>query len=357
MAAGVAAGGRPGVGHRKLAWGAIGFLTLTVGMFWYQFSRIRAGDASPNWTDLRWGYLPLILLCLPVETVASALRIWLLSRVLHPGLCFWTCVKAEWANVAISILTPSQSGGGPGQIYVLSRDGVRVGTSLTIALLSFVGTMVGVGLMGLYSLLVSGIGLTGPLFAGAVWMLTAISAAMVLAATWPGLFRVALAGTSRMLWRLAGRRWRLERCADLIYAYGDDVRRFLRHGKANFVAVCLLSVTFLFTRALLPYLCARFLGVQAGTLRHVLDLQIALIFLIFFAPTPGGAGVAEGASLAVMADIVPAGFAPYYNLLWRASTAYLAALAGFACLARALIEDARTRIRRAGTDTAKESSP
>jgi uncharacterized protein (TIRG00374 family) len=123
---------------------------------------------------------------------------------------------------------------------------------------------------------------------------------------------------------------------DLLYAYRDDVRRFLRHGKACFGAVCLLSVAFLLARALMPYLCARFLGVEDGTLRRILESQVALIFLVFFAPTPGGAGIAEGASLWIMADIVPPEIAPYYTLLWRASTVYLAALAGVLCLGAAL---------------------
>ncbi len=72
--------------------------------------------------------------------------------------------------------------------------------------------------------------------------------------------------------------------------------------------MCLLSLIVLLSRALSPYLCARFLGV---------------------------------ASLSIMAEIVPAGVAPYYNLLWRFSTAYLAALAGFVCLLRALWRDTR----------------
>jgi hypothetical protein len=41
-----------------------------------------------------------------------------------------------------------------------------------------------------------------------------------------------------------------------------------------------------------------------------------------------------------MADIVPPGIAPCYNLLWRFSTTYLAALAGFLCLGRGLARDA-----------------
>jgi hypothetical protein len=47
-----------------------------------------------------------------------------------------------------------------------------------------------------------------------------------------------------------------------------------------------------------------------------------------------------------MADIVPAGIAPHYNLLWRFSTAYLTALAGFLCLGRALTEDTSRITRR-----------
>lgn len=360
--------GLSGIGRGKLIAGSAAFLGLTVAIFWYQFHRIPAGEWGPPWDQLRWRYLFLILLCLPVETLASGFRIWVLCRVLQPGVGLWTCLKAEWANVAIAMLTPSQSGGGPGQIYMLNRGGASVGTALTISLLSFVGTMVGLLCMGLYSLLASGIGHTGLLFAGAVWAITSISAAMVLAAVSPGVFRSLLGASSRALCRMRGGQhllhdwWppgdprtgpavdRMDPMAatlvDIIYTYREDVGRFLRSGKTAFAWVCLLSLLFLFSRALMPYLCMRFLGVGTSTLRHVVELQMALIFLVFFAPTPGGAGLAEAASLSIMADIVPAGFAPYYNLLWRFSTLYLAAIAGLFCLVRALVQDGQRLIRR-----------
>ena len=353
----------PGMSRGSLA-GGLGFLALTVGAFWWLFTRAAAGDhPGPQVADLRWGYLGLLLLLLPVESVTSAARIWLICRVLHPGVSFWTCLQSEFVNVAISLLTPSQSGGGPGQVYMLSRyGGVSVGTGLTATLLSFMGTMAGLLLMGLYSLLVSRAGTNGLLFLAPVWTMTAIAAVLLLGAIWPDLCRIGLAALSRALWRVLRRPeavtdwWppgaartgravdRMDvataRVVDLFYTYREDVRRFLRHGKACFAAVCLLSVTFLLARALMPYLCARFLGVEGGTLRQILEVQMALIFLVFFAPTPGGAGIAEGASLSAMADIVPPGIAPHYNLLWRFSTAYLVGLVGFLCLARALARDA-----------------
>jgi glycosyltransferase 2 family protein len=359
----------PSVPRGKLLAGGLGFLVLTVGVFWWLFTRAPAGSAAPLLADLRWGYFVLLLLVLPIESVTSAARIWLICRVLHPGVSFWTCLQSEFVNVAISLLTPSQSGGGPGQIYILSRyGGVTIGTGLTATLLSFMGTMAGLLLMGLYSLLVSGIGASGLLFLAPVWTLTAIAAALFLGAIWPDLCRRGLAALSRTICRVLRRPeavtdwWPPEaaptgpavdrmdattaRLVNLLYTYREDVRRFLRHGKACFVAVCLLSVTFLLARALMPYLCARFLGVEGGTLRQILEAQMALIFLVFFAPTPGGAGIAEGASLSIMSDIVPPGIAPHYNLLWRFSTAYLAALVGFLCLGRALARDASRIARR-----------
>jgi glycosyltransferase 2 family protein len=357
----------PVFGVRLLA-GGLAFAVLTGGIFWYQLHRIPAGEAGVEWSGLRWSVLPLLLLCIPIETVACALRIWLLARVLQPGLSFWTCVKSEWANVAIAMLTPSQSGGGPGQIYILARGGARVGTALTISLLSFLGTMVGLLGMGLYSLLVTGMAATGPLFLAAVWSLIAIAAAMALGASCPGLFRVALAALSRALHRLGPDRFPLgewwppaaarggpaparmtplaARLADLVYTYRDDVRRFLKVGKASFGWVCLLSLVFLLARCLLPYLCLRFLGLDAG-LGRVVELQMALIFLVFFAPTPGGAGVAEAASLSIMDELVPVGLAPAYTLLWRFSTLYVGAIAGLVCLGAAMLADARRSLRSA----------
>jgi len=152
----------PRLGGPPLLLGGAAFVALTVGVLWYQFQRIPTGATTPSWTRLSWGYLALLLLGIPVETAACALRMWLLCRVLQPGVRLWTCVKAEWANVAVSLLTPSQSGGGPGQIYLLSRDGVRVGTALTASLISFAGTMVGLLVLGLYSLLVTNLIVESP---------------------------------------------------------------------------------------------------------------------------------------------------------------------------------------------------
>ena len=132
-----------------------------------------------------------------------------------------------------------------------------------------------------------------------------------------------------------------DKLTGILYACRDDVIRFFLVGQANIVWVCLLSLAILFSRLLVPYLCVRFQWIETSTLVQILEVQIPLSFLIFFAPIPGGAGLAEGASLSFMAGIVPIGFAPYYHFLWRFSALYLPAIAGLFCLLWALVQDLR----------------
>jgi hypothetical protein len=48
----------------------------------------------------------------------------------------------------------------------------------------------------------------------------------------------------------------------------------------------------------------------------------------------------------IMGAIVPLGFAPYYNFLWRFSTVYVAATAGLVLLAHRIAADMGKKIRR-----------
>jgi uncharacterized protein (TIRG00374 family) len=358
----------------KFLYGAITFLLLTLAVFWFQFHRIQTGDQLVTGDKLQWGYLLLILLCLPFDTVACGVRIWVVSRVLQPGIGFWTCLKAEWANVGVAMITPSSSGGGLGQIYMLHRGGADAGTAIAISFITFLGSMVGLLCLGLYNLLFSGASEVGPLLRAAVWGFTLIAAFVILAALWPGLFRSVTLWIYEAYWKIRRRNHRqavftslseahtestpahmgrvAAKLLDMTHTYQDSVRRFVRLGKGRFIWVCLLSLSFLLSRCLMAYLCLRFLGVQESTLGAVMEIQMALIFLIYFAPTPGGSGLAEGASLSLMAAIVPVGFAPYYNLLWRSATLYLPASIGLFFLLRTMVQDARkvvSRRRRRGT--------
>jgi uncharacterized protein (TIRG00374 family) len=356
-----------GISKRKLIIGTILFLGLTVGAFWYQIAQMDKGDAGPTWEHLRWGFMALIILLLPIEPLCTTARIWVVCRVLHPGVSFWSCFKADCANMGLAMLTPSQTGGGFAQIYILYRAGVKVGTALTISLLSFLGTLIVLLGMGMYSILFGEGGESaGALFSVAVWAVTISVGLMLAGALLPGVFRAVLAAASRTSRRMVRRQgkvrdWRppgapedspvvdrmgplTAKLVDIIYTYRRDAGRFLAHGKIAFLLVVLFTLGFLLMRCVMAYLAVRFLGIEAGFV-EVIEIQMALIFIVYFAPTPGSAGVAESASFVAMGSIVHPGFAPYYNLLWRFLTGYVWALAGLLFLGRAVVADAKTALQ------------
>ena len=344
------------------------FLGFTIGIFWYQFHRIAPGMTIPSVSQLQWGYFLLLLVLLPAETVLSALRMRLICTILQPEVSYRTCIEAELANAGMAILTPSQTGGGPGQMYMLYRGGAKAGTALTISLLTFIGTMVSLMGMGVYTLLAVGSGRIGPLFAGAVYTFTFVAALILFSAVWPGFLRFGISGSSRLYRRIRGGEVPLTewwppgkprtgsavdrmgpfaiKLVDILYVYREDLVQFLRKGKAVFLLNCLLSLLFIFSRILIAYSCVRFLGIRNSSLGEIVGIQMALVFVTYFSPTPGSAGIAEGASLAIMGGIVSAGFAPYYHFLWRFFSVYVAAFAGILLILHSVYFDVRKEVRR-----------
>jgi uncharacterized protein (TIRG00374 family) len=360
--------GIKGFGFYKLVCGGLIFIVLTVGIFWYQFSKIPAADRPPIWSQLEWDYLFWLLLFLPIETFASGLRMWIIGRVLQPGVSLWTCLKAECANIGLAILTPSQTGGGAGQIYMLNRGGLNLGTALTVTLISFLGSMVVLLFIGIHALFIAKVDHLRVFFHGALVIFSLIFILLLFALCWPGTLRFVISGIFSGIQKLCGKKHpqkstglpqntRIGRVTshlhnlsqkliDLCYLHQTNMHRFFSQGRFSFLWVCLLSFVFMLARCIIAFLCLRFLGIEASRLGDVLETQLNLIFLIYFAPTPGSSGMAEGASMLMMESLIPAGVAPYYNLLWRASTLYLPAVAGLLFLSFTLIQDARKVVGR-----------
>jgi hypothetical protein len=136
------------------------------------------------------------------------------------------------------------------------------------------------------------------------------------------------------------------RLIDILYAYREDLIRFLLRGKVLFIWTCFFGLAFFISRFVLTFFCVRFLGIEASSLGEIIEIQMTLVFLTYLAPTPGSAGIAEEASLSIMWGIVPMGYAPYYNLLWRFTTVYFGAVTGLLILWVAVLKDMANVLRQ-----------
>jgi hypothetical protein len=81
--------------------------------------------------------------------------------------------------------------------------------------------------------------------------------------------------------------------------------------------------------------------VWASWKSNITSPPISSKFFPTLAPNPGSAGVVERASLSMMAEIVPPGFEPNCNFLWRFSTVYIGAIVGLLLIVYSVVRDTK----------------
>ena len=71
------------------------------------------------------------------------------------------------------------------------------------------------------------------------------------------------------------------------------------------------------------------LGVTNADWYTVMGRMIFLNMLLYFSPTPGGSGIAEGGFVLLFSSVVPAGTVGIVAVCWRLIAEYLPFLIGF----------------------------
>ncbi|BBO85211.1 hypothetical protein DSCO28_57770 [Desulfosarcina ovata subsp. sediminis] len=119
--------------------------------------------------------------------------------------------------------------------------------------------------------------------------------------------------------------------------FSGGFKRYFRTSPGWAVLSVLFTVLFLLLLFSFSVVLVRALGYQAPVLT-VLALQVVVTFFMYFVPTPGAAGVAEGgygllfAQLVQKQDIVP------LTLCWRFLTIYVGVVIGIVVMYREMFQ-------------------
>jgi uncharacterized protein (TIRG00374 family) len=308
--------------------------------------------------QVRPGWMVVALVLASSDWLGGGLRIWLLTRHVYPRTPFWGMVAAGGLTAWAAYLTPAQAGGGPTMILTMKRFGVPLPEAMTSTVMSFLTTVIffaiagplalflGAGTaLGRHSTGILGISLYD-VFKTSAAMFGLIGAVMVLALGFPRI-------TSALLHRLVSwlSKHRGERFAARVEGLNAGIDRMHEctklyfqtpSGWAQMFVGVLTSGLAHANRLLAGYVAMRALGLPANFF-DVLIIQVVVSFLLYFAPTPGGAGAAEALSAAVMARYVPNGMLAAYTIIWRFTMTYATVIFGtfvFYRLLHGQLEDA-----------------
>jgi len=121
--------------------GAVSFAALTLAGLLGLFAFGSFEGTPPRLEDLRPAFLLLALACAVADVVLGGLRFQIFIHRAHPRSPLWLPIRADLAGRFVGAVTPSQSGGGPAQVFVLHRGGIPVPEALSFLLVNLISTL------------------------------------------------------------------------------------------------------------------------------------------------------------------------------------------------------------------------
>jgi uncharacterized protein (TIRG00374 family) len=290
---------------------------------------------------LHWAWLVVGVGLASLDWIGGGLRNWVVARHIHPDPSLKGMILAGGMGAWAGYITPLNSGAGPMTMYTMRRYGVPLPVAVTSTFMSFVATVLFFALAGPLALMAGAgksLGQRGnllglslyDLFRGSLTIIAGIGVLMAVVMFFPRFVRDLihrLAGwVSRRSGRVSERLERLTRGIDEIHrsviAFNSPA------GWLTLLWATILSAPSHANKLLAGYVALRALGLHANFV-DILLVQTLVMFLLYFAPTPGASGIGEVLSAAVMSSYLPRELTPIYILLWRLILTYITLGVGF----------------------------
>jgi uncharacterized protein (TIRG00374 family) len=267
----------------------------------------------------------------------DALKLYSLVYAAEERIRYRFAFLLNWLRYFGCAITPMQSGGGPFQVYFMFRAGIPIGKGVAITLVSTLMTLFQVGLMVPLVLLFKPEMLEGRfilqgvlgyvvLFVIGTWLLVVLSLVRPsLMKKWAGMLlmllkRMGIVKPRRVLRTLR----RIHREID---NYSRNFRLFFSKGFPLFLMAFVISwMQMVAMFSILPCLIWS-LGIEVNFGEAFLA-QALFLFILYFVPTPGASGVAEGGGAAIFSFLVPWNMAGVLAIAWRFFTEYISIAMG-----------------------------
>ena len=326
--------------------GLIIFILLAFGMG--AFIIFRSVDKETVRSLLAANKLKLLLALFVVffAWICDAGRFCALAHAAHEHVSFSLGIVLTWLNYFGSAVTPMQSGGGPFQVYALYKKNIPVGKGIAITLMRTMLTILILTLFVPVALMLDPDILDrSPFLKGLVFYVF-----IVILATWAFVIFTVLKPEmikklSRVviLWLRRFNFMKSNRSVIKIFQWLDrEVDNYILNFRLAFntgkfwvflsVILSVLHLLALFT--VLPVLMSA-VGLPFRYFQTI-AVQAVFMFILYFVPTPGASGVAEGGGALLYSILMPENMAGIMSIICRFFTDYLSIFMGVVVVIRML---------------------
>lgn len=313
------------------------FLAVTVASVITIFVLSTDTDTWSSLRHIRPAYTALACGLMVAQWCFNAIRFKILVNSLGNHVSFITSLKAFMANVFVSAITPSQTGGGAMQIYVLNRSGVSIAKGFAGCLMGAMLSVVGLVASTLVVLILrpslraelgqrmTGILLSVVIVFGILVLLFLLSIFRI------GIMKQIIGRTVLVLARFFKAEKRLaltKRVLGGIDQYRESLSVFAGAKKRRVLLAFLFTLAGMATNALIAPVLLTGLNIEHH-LANVYLAQFILFFIAYFGPTPGASGIAEFSNYWMLSSLhIQPNMLGIYTVMWRFFTSFIAVAVG-----------------------------
>jgi conserved hypothetical protein len=330
--------------------GAVAFIIISLlslcGLLIYSTS----SETTIKWSNIRFSYLLFGLLFIIMDLYLGGLRNHIFIREFVPGTKLWISITANLANIFMGAVTPSQSGGGPAQWYILYRAGVSIPDNISNSFFNWISTLIYFPISGMFALYI----LQDRIPEGFVLHLTRFGFSVfttLLIVVTASLYSPALLGhIVRFIGKFIG--LIVPSLEQKIYGVSQRLTHQMKDYRSKYLGILrtnphLMIFSFILTMMLylnkyaLAYVIALAFNIEIDFWAIVAVMSV-LYLLLYFAPSPGGAGIAEVSLVSLLAPFMGADLASSITLVHRSFLIYIPAIIGSIITIRQVSKEAKS---------------
>lgn len=277
-----------------------------------------------NLTQFKTWSIALAILAVSLGLFFDGSRLMHLVKISDEKITLYQAVQVVFGNYFLALLTPGATGGAVAQLMFLRHAGVPTGKA---AVLVIVRTLLSILFLVLCMpfIFMHDAGIV-PGISNDTLMAITLTAFVVIIAIVVGARR----GYLDYLVISIARHAKKERRCKIIAFYRDTksaIALLAASPKAMLLVFAESGLNLLCIYAIVPCLLLG-LGVTDADWYSVMGRMIFLNMLLYFTPTPGGSGIAEGGFVLLFSDTVPAGTVGIVAVCWRLIAEYIPFLIG-----------------------------
>ena len=311
------------------------------------FLHTNTGNTLEVWKGIETKFILIAIAIMLVDLLVGGWRNHIFARVLYPGISQWVSIKANLANIFMGSVTPSQSGGGLAQFYVFTKNGIKLGDAVTISFINWISTLTFFPISGMiaYSIIKDRIptGFITYLAQFGLSIFATLFTVIMIALFIPSLLEWIITKVAALLGGI-NKKWKSKieaagtKAKTTLIDYRNNCTKLLKAKPHLLIFSFLMTIVLYFNKYLLAYVIVSALGVEAD-FWTIIAVQAIVYLLLYFAPTPGGSGIAELSLAGLMSGILADDYIATFTIMQRGFLVFVPAIIGSVIVLREMKKD------------------